>query len=288
MNQPGLDLLQYKLALNIHVMLDIYHRCWNDLKGAMKASSGALFRVMLQFSIFYNVNYGPAGSRAWMQRKIQQTQEFMDRFTAFDKMFTDYVPLICEERGVPEPQSPEDLQRLFDEMKTLKTLHQHGPCVKLMRWFSFFESHQHFSGECWINKMIMSFNVHGGETDPALDETQTLLSELDSGNANLTHAQELRQLKCKLGVWALAPRLVSGESMWKNKLLNTIAQPCWNCFATKAKTVKSPDEVQSEFATKAGGPGWAQEAFDLLEHGFHKFGNLYSGQSFAADNVPGK
>ena len=96
MNQPGLDLLQYKLALDIHVMLDIYHRYWNDLKGAMTASSGALFRVMLQFSIYYSVSYGPSGSRAWMQRKIHQTQEFMDRLTAFDKVFTDNLPLICD------------------------------------------------------------------------------------------------------------------------------------------------------------------------------------------------
>ncbi|CAE6958908.1 unnamed protein product [Symbiodinium sp. CCMP2456] len=276
-NQPAMDLVQYKLGLNILCMLDVFHRAFNDLKTAMRGSKGRLFRTMLEFSLFFNVNYGPSGSRAWMQRKIQQTKEFAKTYTPHESPFLDYLPRICEERQIPEPQDAEGRQLLFNQMLGLKTLTQCGPVVKLMRWFSFFESYKHYEGDCWINKMVMTT---GCSPDTAVDKN---IIDGDMAAGKLTDKEELRQLKMKLGVYTLAPQLITVESMWKCKLLIAIAGPCWTFFSHKAKEVKTPQQVQLEFATRSAGHGWAEEVAELLDNGFNRIESLYHGQSFPSD-----
>ena len=127
LNLPCMDLCQYKLGLALLPRWDVYHRTWNDVKTALKQSQGQLLKVMLSFSLFYNLNYGPGNSRAWFAKKQAQAKEFLAKHSAHTKPVLDYLPYICEEMQIPEPQ------RLFAGIVQMKSLNNLGPCVKLMR-----------------------------------------------------------------------------------------------------------------------------------------------------------
>ena len=100
---------------------------------------------------------------------------------------------------------------------------------------------------------------------------------------SLTHKEELRRLKLKLGSWSLAPQLVTAETMWKQLLIVTLVRPSWTSHAKQAREVKTAQEVQDYTAANALG-GWAQELFALIDNGFHGLEKLYSGHRYTADN----
>ena len=116
--------------------------------------------------------------------------------------------------------------------------------------------------------------------DKGLEET-ALDKEMLAGS--LTHKEELRRLKLKLGSWSLAPKLVTAETMWKQLLIVTLVRPSWASHAKQAREVSTAQEVQDHTSANAIG-GWAQELFDLLDNGFHGLEKLYSGYRYTADN----
>ncbi|CAE7544259.1 unnamed protein product, partial [Symbiodinium sp. CCMP2592] len=182
---PGLDHLQFKLRGFVLPLYDQSHRTWNDLKSAMR--SVKLFRILLQFSILYNMNYGPGGTKAWMAKKQQYAEE---------------------------------REALFGTITSLQTLQQHGPLVKLMRWFSYFQSHQFYAGEHFWTKMLIG---EGGPPQQGIQPEAVLTPDILAGN--LDDREELRQLKLKMGSWRLAPLLVTPWTWWKNELLVSMATP---------------------------------------------------------------
>ena len=78
-------------------------RSWNDLKTCLKKAG--LLRTMLQYSLVYNLNYGPAGSKAWHARTEALAKEYWLSGSAHEDLFISYIPHISEERGVAEPST---------------------------------------------------------------------------------------------------------------------------------------------------------------------------------------
>ena len=273
LNLPGLDYLQFKHRMVLLPRWDIYHRSWNDMKAALK--SAKLFKTLLQFSLLYNLNYGPGNTKAWFSRKEALAKEYRLSGSSHQDPFLAYIPHICEERGVPEPSNARQREELFSEILELRSVTTHGPLVKLMRWFSYWECFKFYEGECWFNKLILSA---GSSPHKGLDE-DILPPDLVDGN--LTDREELRRLKLSLGSFALAPRLVTSESMWKNLLLITLGTPVWSAHSARAKEVKTAHEVQQATATSSAG-AWSQEIVQLLDDGYHKLGKLYV-HSFAVE-----
>ena len=156
LNCPCLDMMQWKMHMLILPLYDPFHRCWNDIKTALKSCAGRLFRVMLMYALFFNVSYGPSGSKAWFERKRQAAREFLLKHSATSDIFLSYVPHICRELLMDEPSTQEELQGLYDRICTMDNLRILGPLTKLMRWFSLFECDRFYSGEIWLTKMVMS------------------------------------------------------------------------------------------------------------------------------------
>ena len=71
---------------------------------------------------------------------------------------TPYPGDTCQERRIPEPSTLEESHALFDSMRSLESFQQKGPLIKLMRWFSFFESMVFHAGEMWATKMILELD----------------------------------------------------------------------------------------------------------------------------------
>ena len=82
---PSLDMLQYRVGLMLVPLFDPYHRSWNDLKSALRFIG--LFRTVLAYSMFFNVGYGPNGTKEWHQKPQTYATEFVRFHTGFEEPF---------------------------------------------------------------------------------------------------------------------------------------------------------------------------------------------------------
>ena len=64
-----------------------------------------------------------------------------------DDLFMKYAPLIAAERGQAEPLTEEEHAALFASLADMEHCKKKGPLVKLMRWFSFFESAEFYKND---------------------------------------------------------------------------------------------------------------------------------------------
>ena len=128
----------------------------NDIKLGLKKSKGHLFKVLLQFSLFFNLNFGPCGTKKWMLDKRQKAHEFLQEHTADSDVFKQFLPFICKELRMTEPSTSEGRHDILQRVLTMETLRVHGPLTKLMRWFSFHECFAFYKNEVWLTKMLMA------------------------------------------------------------------------------------------------------------------------------------
>ena len=63
--------------------------------------------------------------------------------------------MIARERRIREPQHEQDCETLFETLKHLQNFNTKGPLVKLMRWFSWFETACWWEGEHFATRMIL-------------------------------------------------------------------------------------------------------------------------------------
>ena len=214
-NRAGLDYLTWKLGMSIHIAFDPYHRSWNDMKHALKTSKGDLFRCVLAYSLLYNVNYGPFNSKGWFDKKKQRLQELLESGSPHQEPFLSFIPFVCLERQIPEPTTSAEREALFASIADMNSIKTLGPVVKLMRFYSFFQSEKFYDGEVWCTKLLML------ETDKftVTDGTEFIRSEssLTLADRGVSDKEQLRQLKMKHGSWGLAPLLVTPASFWQKK-----------------------------------------------------------------------
>jgi hypothetical protein len=148
-------------------------------------------------------------------------------------------------------------------MNNIKAL---GPVVKLMRWFSWWEIEQYFSGECWATKFIMLWNTKNCSPTHVSSYVRPEES-LSIPATGPTDKQELQQLKQKHGTWALAPLLITPTSMWQKDLIKYLGQPSWSHHASRAKDVLTAQQVALHTIQKCKS-GWVDELYDLMVQGF--------------------
>ena len=214
----------------------------NDIKLSLRHSKGQLFKVLLSYALFFNVNYGPAGTKKWLLKKQQERHHWLQRYDADSEIFLTYLPYICKELQVQEPSSWEGRNAILERIQQMETLQVHGPITKLMRWFSWWESFSFYKNEIWLNKMLMS---SGASPEKGVQDHQHLDPELLSGE--LSHKEELNKLKASLGTWALAPLLVTPASFMKCQILKRVVDPLWTVYSKRAKHCTTPDHVQADF-----------------------------------------
>ena len=124
----------------IQAQWDPFHRAWNDIKGALKSSRFKAWKVVLQLTLVANLPYGPYGTSQWFYRKLAKMREFLATRTVDSTSWLQLCHLICRERRQPEPRDREGMLHLFSGLGSLRSFTEKGPLVKLMRWFSWFES----------------------------------------------------------------------------------------------------------------------------------------------------
>ena len=272
-NRAGLDYLCWKLGMSIHIAFDPYHRSWNDLKHSLRSSKGDLWRCLLSYSLLYNVNYGPFGSKQWHDKKQQRAQELLQSASAHKEPFLSYIPFICQERQIEEPTTASGREKLLESLAECNSIRTLGPVVKIMRFYSFFQSSKFFEGEVWFTKLVMlesdSFTATEGTSYVRSEESMIV----PGSDSNLTDKQQLQQLKLKHGSWGLAPLLVTPASFWQKEAIVLLANPCWAAHSWMSKHVVTPTNSARYTIAKSQG-GWKEEILELVLQGFYSTSNL--------------
>ena len=258
-NRGVLDYATHYLKMVAVIAFDSHHRTWNDIKSCLKQVG--VFKSVLSFAMLFNINYGPQNSKKWFNKKKAALKEFEKFHGPLSPDFVALMPMFCAERGELEDGSIHQRERLFKAMLGMKSCQVCGPLTKLMRWWSWFECHQFYSGEVWFTKLLMQSTL-----DPEGNLADAVPFTLPQADG-LTPQQELRELKIKHGSWALAPSLVTQESFWQKTLIFELAKPLWSMYSSMSKEVQHPRDVLS-FTIKMSNGGWKEELASIIANGF--------------------
>ena len=235
-NTAALNFLQYSSqAIMLHAQWDCFHRAWNDIKLACKKSSCRAWKVVLQLTLVANLAYGPFGTSQFFYKKVAKMQEFLATRSVDCTAWLKYVHLICREQRREEPRTKEDMQALFQSLQRMSAFQEKGPLIKLMRWFSWFESMCFLDGQMWVQKMVLEESLAG---HPEAEESgdDALPQEKDP-------AQELQQLKKKKGAWRLCPSLITEHSLCVKDCVMAVGKSTWKHHAARAREITSPMQV---------------------------------------------
>ena len=283
-NRASLDYCCYKLKLPLLVLFDPFHRCWNDIKDTLKKTPPNLFKTMIAFSLLWNCNYGPAGSKEWHHKKRQKLENLMDLSNAHSQPFISFLPFICAERGLEEPHDADGRDRVFQSMQSLNSIQVLGPLVKLMRWFSWFEAEKFYRGENYCNKLLMLMDEASPDPTKGVNFVKNeVLRSIEEQGEKISERAELQQLKNQLGTWSLAPLLVTPTSMWQKDLIAIVGAASWLHHSKRAKYVLTPLQVCQYTIDQSQG-AWKLELLDMMHDSFYNTMNLK--HLYPADSVP--
>ena len=130
-------------------------------------------------TVVANLPYGPYGSSQFFFRKKAKLEEFLASKTVDCDTWQRYVALISKEQRIAEPRSKDGSETMFASLRDMPSFQSKGPLIKLLRWFSFFESMTFLSGQFWATKMVLEASLAGNPE-----------SEADSGDNTLPNVND--------------------------------------------------------------------------------------------------
>lgn len=262
-NTAALNFLQFSQgSLMIAVQYDSFHRSWNDLKLAFRRASFNGWKSVLQLTMVANVPYGPFGTSQWWFKKRSWVEDYLATNDCTSASWTALQHLICAEKRVPEPKAPEDAAALFQSIASMPSVQEKGPLIKLMRWFSFFESMTFLEGQLWITKLILQEALKTspgdfGESDGDNKDKEPLPEEADP-------KKELQQLKKRKGVLRLAPDLINVHNITAKDCMMAVGKATWKSHASRAREITSPLHVLEYNIACCRSKFWAAELEDMV------------------------
>ena len=263
----AVNYLQYhpEFSILFLALFDPFHRAWNDLKLALKRCSYNGWKTVLELTLVCNINYGPFGSSAWFFKKKAKHADFMATESAYSQMFQRYQHRICQEKRIKEPATFAGLLDLFDSLKDLQSFQQKGPLIKLMRWFSFFETMTFYSGELVATKMIMEHAADTGVGEEASEK------EVDEGppQQHQDPRKELSELKKRKGSWKLAPQLITDKALAIKDCIMSVGKASWKFFAARARDIVAPEHVLQHNISCCWSGFWKQELIEMIFTSLH-------------------
>ncbi len=237
---------------------DVFHRAWNDLKSALRGCSCGAWRTVLELTLVANLAYGPFGSGTWHFKKLSKLDHFLTTENVTSDCWSKFQHLICRERRISEPTSMDDSQALFDSLRNMDSFLTKGPLVKLMRWFSFFESMAFLDGELMATKMVLESSM-GHVEDGSDQEVEELPKDAK------THQQELAALKKRKGSWVLAPQLITSKSLAVKDCIMAVGKASWKLFAARAREITSPEHVLEFNIAASRSNFWMNELVEIAQ-----------------------
>ena len=252
-NTAALNYLAYsKNAILCYPTWDVYHRCWNDLKLSLKRSACKGWRVTLELSCVKNLSFGPFGSGSFFFKKKAALQDWLSKHDVSSPEWAKFQHLVAMERRELEPSTWEEKQNLFEALHQMRTFHNKGVCVKLMRWFSWFEAMGEMAGEFYLTKLVLSIG-QALENENELEMPQTE-----------NHQRELQELKKRKGVWALAPSLIHERNLAVKDCIMCIGKAAWKRHSSRIRDIVMPEQVAEYNISCARDQAWCDELIETL------------------------
>ena len=233
----GMSCVQYliqRLGLSMLAVWDPFHRTWNDARLALRKCKAPLWKSVLEWTVVFNVAYGPFNSGSWMQTLRDTLESFHSEVDPEDSFFRGYAPLIAAELGRPEPTTREQLSDLKNDLLNIVTMQSKGVKVKLSRWFSWFDAAEQHVGGVWALKMLLEFRASsaiGLEDAPAATAAMPLGASAEA---------QIQEDKKKLGILRMIPALITSQSLFWLEVIKLCGRACWHAFAARAKERKNP------------------------------------------------
>ncbi|CAE7344097.1 unnamed protein product [Symbiodinium sp. CCMP2592] len=269
-NVSALNFLQYGSPVCIDSQFDTFHRAWNDIKASLKRSVYKGWRTVLVLTVVANLPYGPYSSSQFFFRKKAKLEEFLATRTSDCDSWQRYVGLISREQRVQEPRTKDANEAMFTSLRDMPSFQTKGPLVKLLRWFSFFESMTFLSGQFWATKMVLQESMAGhAESEESGDETMPNAKDPATGAIMFSSffllAKELQELKKKKGSWRLAGQAITELNLCIKDCILSVGKASWKFHAERARAIKSPMQVLSHNVACASSRFWALELEEMLE-----------------------
>ncbi len=266
-NTAALNFLMFsKQAILFWSTWDPFHRCWNDIKGALRKASCRAWRVVLEMTLVANMNYGPFGSSTWFFKKKAKLEQFLLTCNVGSDLWQQFQHLIAMERKQGEPNSLEESQALLDSMAEIESFLNKGPLIKLMRWFSFFETMAWYTGDLWATKMVLLHDSGFVEEESAAEV------ELPSEKAD--DRKELQELKKRKGTWKLAPSLINERNIAIKDCVLAVGKASWKHFAERARELLSPDHILEYHIACSARGFWKAELAEMIQQSLWDAKNL--------------
>lgn len=138
------------------VTFDWFHQLWNNTKNALKRSeAGRMWKHVLAFMTVANFNHGPFRSGAWFVDKGDALDFYLGTHKSDDPDFQDQLELIAEDFKMPAT-TPDDIERVWNHMRELRSFREKGPALKLQRWGSIHECWDWYEPELRASRLVIS------------------------------------------------------------------------------------------------------------------------------------
>ena len=258
-------------ALLFWATWDPYHRAWNDIKLCLKRAQCSAWRVVLEYTLIANINYGPFGQGSWYFKKKAKLEQFLLTSSIDSPLWQRLQHLIANERRMAEPKTREESECLLDSMRFMNTILVKGPLVKLMRWFSWFEAMLHYAGEFYCTKLII---LHGEDEGQVEEASEAEIDHRPLNTKERDHQKELQDLKRRKGTWKLTPSLINERSMAIKDSIMAVGRATWKAFAARARSTLSPQDTLDYNISCAATHAWSQELADLIHQSLWDARNL--------------
>ena len=271
----GLNFCMHRLGYHMVMLPDPNHRVWNDIKGATQRCAGFYWKTIVQMTLVFNLNYGPYGKGRWFHDKRAFFEEWLSTVTEADAHFLRYAPQIAEDVGLPPPVTAEDRQRVLAAVKHMQSFRIKGPLVKMMRWFSWFESAAFYSRELHAVRMILEAYMHSRGADESEAEEPAgamigpgAVTGQEEGHSKAAAQEELRALKAKQGSWRTAAQCITSESVWRMRCLQTAVKPLWRQTAWRTQHVRTPEQALTYEVGMSRG-AWQADVVEVVTASLH-------------------
>ena len=132
------------------------------------------------------MSYGPFGPGTFHGAQRACLEEFCMQHDAGCKEFLQYQNLIAADHSLPVPHSDADAEELWRRFSKMQSLQVKGTCVKLMRWFSFFEAWKAFKPDFWSRKLLLQIYMKNKQdADLEADQARCRGKEAGKKSASL-------------------------------------------------------------------------------------------------------
>ena len=281
----GMFFLIFSLGYFMQVFPDPNHRVWNDIKLAAQRCNCFLWRTIVQLTHVFNLNYGPFGKGHHFDEKKRFWEDWKASIDIDDPFFRKHAPAIAKEIGLPEPSSTADFECLLAQVKEIKCCDNKGPLVKLMRWFSWWQSARWYEGELSVLKMVieaylaqqmdfheadlMLVSTATGNGDPgAIDHPvnpDELAAQPDNPADQTAKAAkaELNEIKRKQGNWKAAFHCITELNLAQMRILLVAVRPIWNANTQRVKGVKNAQQSLA-YEIRMSKGAWQDEIVAIL------------------------